>query len=259
MAIFNNTKNSNIPKKPSASYVNHTFPGDLLSTGRNFCTQIQFIKYDGLSMTALSNMSSGLGLVPTGGITLPLPKAINETQTISWEAASAASQAASIASSISNIGGGTRLGQVVAKFTSAASTIAEGQAGVSGRRPSPFLWMLFKQPNFKEHQLMWTFTPNNEKESNTLVEIINTFKKNSLPGTEAFGTILTYPNIAIIKFFPDDNYTFKFKPCAVMYVNVDYSGGGTPSFFKNGAPTIVNLTVTLKEIELWTQDNYDTP
>jgi len=37
-------------------------------------------------------------------------------------------------------------------------------------------------------------------------------------------------------------------------VQVDYNGSGTPSFFKSGAPTIINLTLQLKEIQLWTSE-----
>ena len=48
----------------------------------------------------------------------------------------------------------------------------------------------------------------------------------------------------------------KFRPCAVNGVSVDYTGAGVPSFFKNGAPTVINLTLQLTEIQLWDQTNY---
>jgi hypothetical protein len=70
------------------------------------------------------------------------------------------------------------------------------------------------------------------------------------------GPFLKYPNLALIQLRPEDMYTFKFKPCAVSAVSVDYSGGGSPSFFKNGAPTVVNVAIQLKEVELWTQNDY---
>lgn len=56
--------------------------------------------------------------------------------------------------------------------------------------------------------------------------------------------------------FKPDKYLFKFQPCAIISVAIDHTAGGTPSFFKNGAPTVVGLSLKLKEIALWTQDNY---
>ena len=50
--------------------------------------------------------------------------------------------------------------------------------------------------------------------------------------------------------FKPSGYLFKLKPCAIIAVQVDYTGAGQPSFFKSGAPTIVNLTLQLKEYQL---------
>jgi hypothetical protein len=70
------------------------------------------------------------------------------------------------------------------------------------------------------------------------------------------GLVYGYPSIALIKLYPSEVFTFAFKPCAVLAVQTDFTGAGTPSYFKNGAPTVVNLTVQLKEIDLWTKNNY---
>ena len=63
-----------------------------------------------------------------------------------------------------------------------------------------------------------------------------------------------YPKICQVSFQPD-NYLFQFKPCAVITVAADYTAAGGPSFFKSGAPTIVGLTLRLKEVQLWTSDD----
>jgi hypothetical protein len=148
---------------------------------------------------------------------------------------------------------GTNLASTVVGAATNPQNIAIGLSSI-GFAINPFLTMLFKSGNFKEHTLQWTFTPNNEQESLKLAAIINYFKFNMLPSYS--GPFLKYPNLALVKLLPHDEFTFKFKPCAVSAVSVDYSGGGGPSFFRNGAPTIVNLAVQLKEIELWTQNDY---
>ena len=77
-----------------------------------------------------------------------------------------------------------------------------------------------------------------------------------LPSTALGSLLLNYPNIAILRLYPNDFFTYRFKPCAIAAVSVDYSGGGQPSFFENGAPTVINFTLQLKEIELWMQEDF---
>jgi hypothetical protein len=80
-------------------------------------------------------------------------------------------------------------------------------------------------------------------------------RASSLP--RAIGPVYAYPQIAIIKLQPNDLFGhLRIKPCAVESVSIDHTGGATPSFFENGAPTIVNLTLNLKEIQLWDQKDY---
>jgi hypothetical protein len=43
----------------------------------------------------------------------------------------------------------------------------------------------------------------------------------------------------------------------VVSVDVDYAGSGTHSFFKSkDAPTTVKFSISLKEIEMWTKNDY---
>ena len=77
-----------------------------------------------------------------------------------------------------------------------------------------------------------------------------------MPAVRLSGAIWVYPSIALTRFYPDDEFTFKMKPCAVLQVDVDYTAANMPSFFKNGAPTVIRLRIAVIEIDLWTKDNY---
>jgi hypothetical protein len=115
--------------------------------------------------------------------------------------------------------------------------------------------MMFKRPNFKEYTFSWILAPNTREDSDNLKDIINKCKKSALPSTGSLGGgLMKYPDIAMVRFRPDD-YLFKLKPCAILGVQVDYTGAG-PSFFKSGAPTIVTLTMQLKELQLQKKDTY---
>jgi len=186
-----------------------------------------------------------LAIPEGGGIRLPIPRKLNDVQTVVWSSGSIYSDAAGV---LSTLAGKTA--------TTAFNTAKMGVSAASGYSVNPLLFMTFQKPNYKEHSLSWSFTPNTEQESNTLVDIINYLKFNSLPKQVLGGGIYEYPNILFVRLFPKDEFTMKFRPCAVNGVSVDYNGAGVPSFFKNGAPTVVNLTLQLTEIQLWDQTNY---
>lgn len=252
-----------LPTKPKAGLDYRSFPNDLVADGRQFCMDIQFMFYDSSLTTAgfvfpsLITPFITAAYSPNGGVTLPIPKKLNDIQTVVWESVSATGVAGGVMSSI--------VGKYFPRVAAAGSTIGNvatigGALVPGGLAVNPHLFMLFKEPTFKEYTLSWTLTPKNEQESQTLANIITQFKYNMLPamaGGVGGSVLLNYPSIAIIKMYPNDLFTFRFKPCAIKSVQVDYTGGGQPSFFKRtGAPTSVNLTVYLQEIQYNIKDNY---
>ena len=137
----------------------------------------------------------------------------------------------------------------------------EALAQMSGVAANPWLTVMFKQPNFKQHALEWKLTPSNEKESLALNQIINTFKANMLPDQNGTlgGTTLTYPNIVQISVnVSSGNYfTYEFKPAVIESFSVNYTPGGQPSFFgSTRAPTEATIRLGLMEIEYWLSSDY---
>lgn len=263
--------NNRYPLPPATGTNAYMYPSDLVTGERNFYMQIQFVQYEKRSVFAAPFLS------PMGGVTLPIPKRINDQQSVVWQSVEGGPIAAAIevGRAGANFGsqqaalGGTGTQQAMA--AGLGGVLAGGAAGVGsaisnlpgagllgsylGLAPNPFLTMLFKSGDFKEHTFNWTFTPHNQNESRTLVDIIQYFKFNMLP-SKTLGILLKYPNIALIRLYPNDFFTYRFKPCAVVACAVDYSGAGQPSFFENGAPTVINFSLQLKEIELWMQEDF---
>jgi hypothetical protein len=193
------------------------FPADI---GQFYCT----ITFSG---------RSGVGMIK-----LPIPRKVNEVQTVVWEQTSITSAAFSAFGSQ-----GLETGINMAGF------------GV-GLRMNPFLIMMFKQPNFKEYTFNWQLAPNNRQESQAISNIIRTFKRTMSPTKELMGTAYGYPSLATVKFQPNEQFLFRTKPAAIMAVQSDYTGAGQPSFFDNGAPTVVNLAVSFRETSLWTAEEF---
>lgn len=224
----------NYPRPPVSSGVNNLmFPDDLISSDRDIYLQMSFKEYS-------SGPLLGFGKYGDGGtdvMYLPMPKKLNDVPTVTWQAVDAVSMASQISSA--------------ANFFSQLITAAGPLSGIT---PNPFLWMLFKHPNFKRHSLSWTFTPNNSRESDTLRKIIYNIKFHMSPTNQ--GAYYRYPSVVIIRLKSKDDYLYKFKPCVIEAVDVDHTGAGMPSFFKGtNAPTVTNLTINLIELDLWTKNN----
>ena len=247
------------------------FPGDLVdpSANRNSYISIMFQKYQRRSIFEQSFLSG------TGGIRLPIPNNLTENQQVVFEPAEASTPAvgAGIEQGLSgggafkSIAGGV-MNALGSKAQTAAGAITTSLTGASpgevlqlgGLAQNPFLTVLFKSPAFKKHTFAWKLAPNNEQESYTIRDIINTFKSNMLPAMSpnAGGTLLTYPNMAIITLLPEDSFLYKFKPCVIESLNVNYAVGGQPSFFKGtNAPTLVEISINLLEIEYWLKEDFE--
>jgi hypothetical protein len=94
-----------------------------------------------------------------------------------------------------------------------------------------------------------------------IAEMIAALKSNMLPSLvgSSGGLMLTYPNMANITLYPNDYFTYKFKPAVLTNLSVEFSPE-SPSFFRStGAPTHVVLTTNFQEIEYWLKDDIESP
>lgn len=262
--------------KQSKYLGNMTFPNDLIdpAASRNYYMAIQFVEYQRRSIFNQPFMQA------TGGVYLPIPNNLKDTQQVTYEESQAdAATGAGIEAALQgrNGVGGSSLSSIspvagIAGIATGAATKAVGNIAsglgidtqqalqLGGLAQNPFLTILFKSPNFKRHTFSWKLSPNNNQESNTLRDIIQTFRSNMLPALQpnAGGTLLAYPNMAIITLYPNNAYTYLFKPCVIENMTVDFAPNGIPSFYKNtDAPTEVTISLSLLEIEYWLKEDVE--
>lgn len=134
------------------------------------------------------------------------------------------------------------------------SNVLDQVLQIGGVAQNPFLTVLFKSPTFKKHQFTWTMNPKNEIETEIANNIVNKFKYHQLPDVSNYsaGTLLSYPDIVLVGLYPNDHYLYKFKPCVIESVVVNYSPDGQAAFFAStDAPVSISLQITLLEIEYW--------
>lgn len=165
-------------------------------------------------------------------------------------AAAAALQGAADYAGRLNIGGQNVLGS--------GSNVLTAASAISGVAINPFLTVAFKNPKFKQHSFTWKLIPRNKEESEEIRKIILAIKYHMSPGLlTRSGVFFTYPEMVFVKLHPNDDYTYKFKPCVVESFDVNYAPAGAPSFYwYNGAPTAIVIKMSLKEIEYFTKLDY---
>lgn len=240
------------PSDLSAYGTNNIFPNDLSTT-----------HYIGFSFHEYQRRSiyNRVQLAARGHIKLPLPTSLVDNQQVQYSQegtnviVGAALDAASRGGNLSFGGAAAAAGAAAVQAGAAAVGTNAGQLGsLAGVAINPFLAVLFKSPSFKKHSFAWKLSPNNSNESEVLYRIINKFKYHMLPdiSNNSGGVVLSYPDIVQVNLYPNDKYLYKFKPCVIESVSVNFSPNVTPAFYKDtGAPIEVTITVNLLEIEYW--------
>jgi hypothetical protein len=253
---------ANFPRRKLSKPLDQfAFPNDLLSNPNRPRVTIQFANYQNAFYgggnrlgTAIAGAAGGLVnqfgsfinnltggdsttnisqiLNPVGSIILPMPRKINENQELMWNETSLFDMLS-----------------LPKEF--------EVPSALTGFQINPFQLLYFQRPAFKQFSFSWTLTPNTPEESETLRKIVIEFKRRSLPKIR--GPLFEYPDIALVKFSNNINDQLILKACAIISVQIDHSGTNVPSFFKNSrtAPVAVNMTVQMKEIDIWAQNDYD--
>lgn len=157
---------------------------------------------------------------------------------------------------IPTVAGAAAIQKLVLGSNGLPSGMRDQALQLGGVAQNPFLTVLFKSPTFKRHSFSWLLNPENAHEVETVRNIINKFDYHKLADISGYsaGTLLTYPDIVLIGYYPDDKYLYKFKPCVIESFVANYSPEGQASFFNAvDAPTSVEIRLNLLEIEYWTK------
>lgn len=185
-------------------------------------------------------------------INLPIPKKINEMNMMNWSEISLTQTIIGTARSAAFAGGG-RAGAGVFETAISAASIGGALFGV---QINPFILQYFQRPSFREFSFTWTLAPRNRKESEQINKIIKQIKSAQAPRRAAGGVIMEYPDLAIVQFHPADEFQIELKECVIVGVNVDYTPAGPSYIGGTAAPTMVNLTIHLKETKLWWSEEW---
>ena len=131
-----------------------------------------------------------------------------------------------------------------------------------GQVVNPYTVAVFQSTTPRNHSLTFRLIPRSYEDSLAIKAIVDAFKYHALPsragGSESTGGIfLKMPEEVEVCFY-GTQFLFKFARCVIQSVQVNHTPFGPPSFFagSEGAPTGIELTIALQEIEQLTKESY---
>jgi len=239
-------------------------PRDLLDNNRHYMSFL-FQKYEKRSINNAPFLRS------EGTIRLPVPDGLKDSTNLDY---GNSNLGAATGAALDELAGSTgdnmfsRAGSLLESGASAAQGLAAqtlannaiGRIGmaVSGVTVNPYQTILFEKPQFKSHSFTWKLAPDTEVEQGTIRDIIRVFQYHALPGVSTgAGILFSFPSMVTVSLFPSSEFMYRFKPCVITGLLLNYAPGSGPSFNRGtGGPTSVTLQLNLKEIELWTQNDF---
>ena len=136
-----------------------------------------------------------------------------------------------------------------------AGQAAKNALATAGLARNPHTALLFNGVDLRTFTFSWKLSPRSQDQSKNLDKIINSIKRAMHPNLTLGGFALDYPNLFTVEFENDKQgivelgYSF----CSDFRINPTPSG---QVFYKNGYPSIVEMSMTLKEFQIKTSENF---
>ena len=157
-----------------------------------------------------------------------------------------------------------------------APGVQKGLEVGSGFAFNPYQALAFDGVDLKTHVFDWTLAPETRDETETLRSVIRTIRKHIHPRYADFSRVMSdttgrsigqtgqgraflqYPDIINVTLMGSPkNDVPVYKPGMVSQFQVNFTGGGENAFLEGGSPAIVKISMTMSEMEIWTQHDYD--
>lgn len=204
---------------------------------------------------------------PKDTINLYLPEDMRNPNTVSWGNDEMGFLGGAIANRNFDLGEAGKL--AVTNFLSGLGASALKTAGSSitpeklvgvtmGQVKNPYLTALFKGVDFRTFEMRFKFSPDSEKDCEVIDNIIRTFRGSALPKGTQESAFLGYPDEFEIRYIwkgDENKYLHKFKRCALVGIDVNYTSGGLWAVMRNGFPASISMNLRFSEIEIVLRDD----
>jgi len=259
-----------------------------------FNTQSGTLRF-GTATESIRNKQSGSLQSVVQYIHLPIPKQLADGNSVDWGADRlnplSGLGAQAVEGLIKNPGDITKILQNAYTTAVNATKSGEGQGSVisaasqqvlnslganvsassilgrsTGTAVNPNLELLFNSVNLREFNFTFDFAPRDSYESQTVKQIIKSFKKAMSPKTNlasgaGIGLLVAAPDVFEIKYksgSADHPFLNAFKTCALLDMRLDYTASGNYSTYSDGTPVHISMALTFKELNPVYAEDYDT-
>lgn len=132
---------------------------------------------------------------------------------------------------------------------------ANGVRHFAGITENPHTTIAFEGVNLKSFTFSWRLSPRSNEEAEVVRRIVERIKIQTHPEEALRGIALDYPDLVYVDFTgtPQD-YLPKFHRSIVTNIMFNPSTGTGPTFYKSGAPTESELTVSFQEVRIVTRN-----
>ena len=163
-----------------------------------------------------------------------------------------------------NLNYGTPIGTAAELSATGFGLLGRGSAA-AGLSINTFKSVTLSAPQFRRHNLTFKMAPKDFNEAKAIQKIAYLLRRAMTPKRALFGALFEFPDIFLIAFSPNSKFLYKFKPCVLERINVDYTGGNqAPGFYRqqgnpsNAPPESVVITLQFLELEYWLESDYKT-
>ncbi len=158
---------------------------------------------------------------------------------------------------------GKAVGQLMGQDTSAGGILSRTTGAVFNQN----IELLFQGVSWREaFVLSYDLIPRSQTESDQIKKIIRTFKQEMSGRRDrkgaAGGVFIQAPSVFRLQYKSGNKqhpYLNRFKMCALLGMNVDYTGSGTYATYSDATPVHIKIDLTFQELTPIYAEDYDTP
>jgi len=141
-------------------------------------------------------------------------------------------------------------GQIAAK--NAGFERISAASAITGRKiAAPRTNIIFQNMGVRGFNFSFKMVAKNKDDSNTIKNIIDTFRHNAYPTAEASGSVLNFPSQWTIDFYEGESknqYLPQIKKCQLVAMNATYNSS-TNMFHEDGSPIEVDISLQFQEVK----------
>lgn len=129
---------------------------------------------------------------------------------------------------------------------------------LSGYSPNPRKEQVFREPSFRQFNFNYTFAPRSEEEARNVEAIIRQFKYHAHPSLNASDFCYRYPSEFDIVHYHNGEENLhlpKHTTSVLESVGVNYAPSDNYSFFSNGMPSVIQMSLRFLELAIVTKED----